>query len=75
MGLRRLGMCVQAVEMQKPRVREIVQLGEKAMHYLEWNPRYTLISHTKLASGSPKCSFPPSAACSLSWGVLPRVTS
>lgn len=75
MGLSILGMRVQAVGMQQPRVREVLQLGEKAMHYLEWNLRDTLISHTKVASASPKYSFPPSAACSLSWGVLPRVTS
>lgn len=61
--------------MQKPRGREIVQLGEKAMHYLEWNSRYTVISHTKLAADSPKYSFTPSAPCLLTWGVLPRVTS
>ena len=75
LGVEELCSRAEAVGMQKPRGRQIVQLGEKAMLYLEWNSRYTLISHTKLVAGSPKYSFAPSAACSLTWGVLPRVTS
>lgn len=36
--------------MQKPRGREIVHLGEKAMHYLEWSSRYTLKPHKTCSS-------------------------
>lgn len=57
---------VQAVGTQKPRAREVVQLGARVMHCLQWNSRYTRVGHTQLTAVSPKYSFLPSVACSLS---------